>query len=223
MSYFPIFLDMSGKKAVVLGGGIVAQRKIETLLECGAVVHVISKSLTPELQNLHKNGEITFLATKFEDHYLEDAFILIIATDDSDLNRKVSEIAKQRNILVNAVDQPEECSFIVPSVIKRGDLFIAISTSGKSPALAKKIRESLEDRFGKEYGYFLNMMGRVRKELLSSGRSEGDRTRIFHELVDSPILEFIRVDNLSVVAGELARILKRSISLDDVRQYMKDE
>jgi precorrin-2 dehydrogenase / sirohydrochlorin ferrochelatase len=223
MSYFPVFLDMSEKKAVVLGGGIVAQRKIETLLECGAMVHIISKSLTPELQNRHKNGEITFLATEFEDHYLEDAFILIIATDDRDLNRRVSEIAKHRNILVNTVDQPEECSFIVPSVIKRGDLIIAISTSGKSPALAKKIRESLEDCFGKEYGYFLNMMGRVRKELLSSGISEGDRTRIFHTLVDSSILDSLKVQDMTAVAVELEKILNKNISSDEARQYMKDE
>jgi precorrin-2 dehydrogenase/sirohydrochlorin ferrochelatase len=175
------------------------------------------------LQNLNKNGKITYLSTEFEEHYLDAAFILIIAMDDRALNRKVSEIAKQRNIPVNTVDQPDECSFIVPSVIKRGDLLIAVSTSGKSPALAKKIRESLEDSFGKEYGYFLNMMGRIRKDLLSTGISEGDRTRMFHELVDSPILEFIRAEDLSVVAGDLARILKRSISLDDVRQYMKDE
>jgi precorrin-2 dehydrogenase / sirohydrochlorin ferrochelatase len=223
MSYFPVLLDMSGKKAVVLGGGTVARRKIETLLECGAIVQVISKSLTHELQNLLERGEITHLATEFEERFITDAFVLIIATDDRDLNGRVSKIAKERNILVNTVDQPEECTFIVPSVIRRGDLIIAVSTSGKSPALAKKIRESLEELFGKEYGYFLNMMGRIRKDLLSSGISERDRSGIFHNLVDSSILDYMRTRDMTAVKAELEKMLNISISLDEVRQYMKDE
>jgi precorrin-2 dehydrogenase/sirohydrochlorin ferrochelatase len=114
-----------------------------------------------------------------------------------------------RNILVNAVDQPEECSFIVPSVIRRGDLLIAISTSGKSPAMARKIREALADQFGKEYEYFLNIMGRVRMQLLSKDISEDERGRIFHDLVDSDLLELIRKQDIVGVASEMERKNKR--------------
>jgi precorrin-2 dehydrogenase/sirohydrochlorin ferrochelatase len=128
-----------------------------------------------------------------------------------------------RNILVNAVDQPEECSFIVPSVIRRGDLLIAISTSGKSPAMARKIREALADQFGKEYEYFLNIMGRVRMQLLSKDISEDERGRIFHDLVDSDLLELIRKQDIVGVASEMERILKRGFSNDDVIDYMKEE
>jgi len=223
MSYYPILLDLSGKKAVVVGGGMVAQRKIETLIECGAIIHVVSKDLTPELQNRLENGDIKLLAHEFDESHIEDAFIIIVATNDKILNRRISECAKKRNMLVNAVDQPAECNFIVPSIIKRGDLLIAVSTSGKSPAMAKKIRETLTDQFGKEYESFLLMMGRIRKGLLSKDISDEDRNRIFHELVDSPILDLIKQHDFTGVAAELKRILKTRISHDDVIDYLKDE
>jgi precorrin-2 dehydrogenase / sirohydrochlorin ferrochelatase len=222
MAYYPVLLDLSGKKTIVIGGGKVGQRKIETLLEYGASVHVISRDLTPELQRLLENGDIRLLAEEFDESLIRGAFLIVIATNDMTLNRRISLIAKDRNILVNAVDQPEECSFIVPSVIKRGDLLIAVSTSGKSPALAKRIREALECKFGDEYGYFLIMMGRIRKELISGCISEAERSRIFHDLVDSPILELIRTMDLNTIAVELGTILKKDISSNDVRQYMKD-
>jgi precorrin-2 dehydrogenase / sirohydrochlorin ferrochelatase len=223
MSYYPVFLNLSGKKAVVVGGGMVARRKIETLLEYGAIVHVISKDLTVDLQDRLNNGDIRLISSEFNERYIEDAFLVIVATNDKVLNRRVSEAAKMRNILVNAVDQPEECSFIVPSVIRRGDLLIAISTSGKSPAMARKIRETLADQFGKEYEYFLNIMGRVRTQLLSKDISEDERGRIFHDLVDSDLLELIRKQDIIGVASEMERILKRGFSNDDVIDYMKEE
>jgi precorrin-2 dehydrogenase / sirohydrochlorin ferrochelatase len=223
MAYYPVLVDLSGKKTVVIGGGKVGQRKIETLLEYGAVVYVISRDLTPELQRLVEKGDIKVLAREFDESLIEEAFLIIIATNDKMLNRRVSLIAKQRNILVNTVDQPEECSFIVPSVIRMGDLLVSISTSGKSPALAKKIREALEDKFGDEYKYFLNMMGRIRKELLSSGASEADRTGLFHDLVDSPILDLMRAGDVNAITDVLGKILNKEISSDDVRQYMRDE
>jgi precorrin-2 dehydrogenase / sirohydrochlorin ferrochelatase len=223
MAYYPVLLDLSGKKTVVIGGGKIGQRKIETLLEYGAAVYVISRELTPELQRLRENGGIMLLAEEFDEGFIEDAFLIIIATNDKMLNRRVSLIAKERNILVNTIDQPEECSFIVPSVIKRGDLLVSISTSGKSPALSKKIREALEDKFGDEYKYFLNIMGRIRKELISSGTPEVDRSRLFHDLVDSPILDLIRAGDVNAVTNELGRLLNKEISSDDVRQYMRDE
>jgi precorrin-2 dehydrogenase/sirohydrochlorin ferrochelatase len=223
MSYYPVFLHLSGKKAVVVGGGMVARRKIETLLEYGAIVHVISRDLTGDLQDRLNNGDIRLISSEFNERYIEDAFLVIAATNDKALNRRVSEAAKMRNILVNAVDQPEECSFIVPSVIRRGDLLIAISTSGKSPAMARKIREALADQFGKEYEYFLNIMGRVRMQLLSKDISEDERGRIFHDLVDSDLLELIRKQDIVGVASEMERILKRGFSNDDVIDYMKEE
>jgi len=222
MSYYPIFLDLSGRKVVVVGGGAVARRKIEALLECGAVVHVIARDLSPELQDRLKNGNIRLESGEFNENSIKDAFIVIAATNDRVLNKEVSETAKKRNILVNVVDQPDECSFIVPSVVKRGGLLIAVSTSGKSPALAKKIRKSLSDQFGEEYGFFLNMMAAIRKQLLTEDIPEDKRSRIFHELVDSSILESIRIGDLPSIAEELERIFGRVFTPDDVMAYMEE-
>ncbi len=223
MSYYPIFVDLSGRKAVVVGGGAVAERKIDALLGCGAVVHVISRDLSSGLQDRLKNGEIELISREYDDRYIEGAFMVISATGDRELNRRVSLAASGRNILVNAVDQPGECSFIVPSVIKRGHLSIAVSTSGKSPALARRIKEALADRFGTEYEYFLNLMARIRKQILSADLSEDERGRIFHELVDSPILESIRSRDFSRAAFELGRILGREFSREDIIDYIKEK
>ena len=223
MSYYPALLDLSGKKAVVIGGGAVAQRKIETLIECGAIVHVISRDMTPELQGRLKKGDIRFLSHEFDDSLIEGAFLVIIATDDVMMNQRISEIAKKRNILVNVVDQPDECSFIVPSILKRGDLIIAVSTSGKSPALAKRIREKLADLFGKEYESFLLFMGKIRKELLLKDIPEDERGRIFHELVDSPVLDLIKRKDYTGVAKNMERILNTEISVNDIIKYLRGE
>jgi precorrin-2 dehydrogenase / sirohydrochlorin ferrochelatase len=223
MAYYPVLLDLSGKKTVVIGGGRIGQRKIETLLEYGAAVFVIAREMTPELHDLHRKGEIRLLGPEYDESLVKDAFLIIVATNDRDLNKRVSAFAKDRNILVNVVDQPEECSFIVPSIIKKGDLIIAISTSGKSPALAKRVREELEGRFGIEYGLFLNMMGKLRKELISGGKSEKERTEIFNNLVGSPILKLIAAEDFAAIAAELTKMLHKKFSPDDVKQFMKDE
>ncbi|MCP4579946.1 MAG: bifunctional precorrin-2 dehydrogenase/sirohydrochlorin ferrochelatase, partial [Deltaproteobacteria bacterium] len=169
MSFYPVFVQLEEKKVVVVGGGNVAYRKVLALLECGAAIHLAGRELTPELKQMVENEDIHFLGQEFKDEYLNNAFMIIAATDDKDLNHHISTCAREKGILVNAVDQPPDCDFIVPSILKRGDLQIAISTSGKSPALARRIRKSLEAQFGQEYETFLLMMGRLRKEILSLG------------------------------------------------------
>jgi precorrin-2 dehydrogenase/sirohydrochlorin ferrochelatase len=223
MSYYPIFVDLKDKKVVVVGGGNVAQRKIDTLLQCGADVYIISRELSPELQKRLEEGKIKLLGRRFSKGYLQDAFLIIASTDDSKLNRRVSSVARDMGILVNVVDLPADSNFIVPSVVKRGDLLIAISTSGKSPAMAKRIREGLSGQFGTEYKDFLLLMGRLRKEILSKCLSQEDNSRIFHELVDSTILESIRRKDWKEIASNLERILEIRISPEDVINYIKVE
>jgi precorrin-2 dehydrogenase/sirohydrochlorin ferrochelatase len=223
MPYYPILVDLKDKKTVVLGGGQVALRKIAALLECGADVNVVSRDLTTELQDLLTKGKIRLLDREFREDYLEGAFLVIASTDDPELNQRVSEIAREKGILVNAVDQPADCTFIVPSVIKRGDLLIAVSTSGKSPAMAKRIRERLSSQFGWEYGGFLLLMGKLRKEILSKGLTPEVNSRVFHELVDSPILDLIKRKDWNGVAEHLERILHIRISPEDVMNYVEAE
>jgi precorrin-2 dehydrogenase/sirohydrochlorin ferrochelatase len=221
MSYYPVLIQLDRKKVVVVGGGSVAERKIETLLEYGAQVQVISRELTPRLRGYREGGKIGFLGQEFNEDCLEQAFMVIAATNDPNLNHQVSEKAKEKGLLVNAVDQPSDCNFILPSVLRRGDLLIAVSTSGKSPALAKKVREALEERFGNEYGSFLLLMGRLREEILAQRLSQAENRRIFNELVNSPILEAIGREDWNGVATILNGIVPGRLSSKDVINYLK--
>ncbi|MBU0735427.1 MAG: bifunctional precorrin-2 dehydrogenase/sirohydrochlorin ferrochelatase [Proteobacteria bacterium] len=221
MSYYPIFLQIEGMRVLVVGGGNVAQRKVETLLESGASIFIVSKELTPKLKRLVDNGDVRFLGEEMKDEFFDDAFIVIAATDDKDLNHKVSMSARRRDLLVNAVDQPEDCNFIVPSVVRRGDLLISISTSGKSPALAKKIRELLEAQFGDEYGAFLNLMGGLRKEVLALGLSQKENRQIFQEIIAGGIIEALALNDWEEIELTLTRILPPNVNTEEFLSELK--
>jgi precorrin-2 dehydrogenase/sirohydrochlorin ferrochelatase len=152
----------------------------------------------------------------FMDKHLDGIFLVFAATDDKQLNHRISESARRRGLLINAVDQPDDCNFIVPSIITKGDLSIAISTSGKSPALAKSIRKRLAPQFGKEYEVFLDLMGRLRHEVVSLGLSKEENSRIFHEIVNSDILQALKKDNLGEVEAVLAEILPKDVIVKHV-------
>ena len=223
MSYYPILVDLKGKRVIVVGGGTVAQRKVETLLGYDAVVYLMSQEFTPTLQRYVEEGKIKFLGKEFREDVLDGVFLVIAATDNPAVNRKVSESAKEKGLLVNAVDQPSDCNFIVPAVVKRGDLLVAVSTSGKSPALARKIRKDLDTQFGNEYEEFLCLMGRVRKEILSRGLSQEEKSRIFYEFINSDILASIKRKDFNGIASELNRIIQLRLSSNDVVNYLKAE
>jgi len=216
MSCYPVILELEGKTVLVVGGGKVAQRKIETLLEYGASICIVSKELTHKLKVLVESGEIHLRGEEFADKHLDGAFLVIAATDDKRLNHMISEHARKRGLLINAVDQPFDCNFIVPSIIRRGDLLIAISTSGKSPALAKKIRGELERQFGNEYEAFLVLMGRLREEILSMGLSQDENTRIFNEIVDSGIINALAQDDWAKVESILKRIVPGNVTVEKI-------
>ncbi|SPD76086.1 Siroheme synthase domain protein [uncultured Desulfobacterium sp.] len=213
MVYYPVFLKMDGVVVLVVGGGRVSERKVETLIECGASVRIVARELTHRLRALVEGGFILWIGQEYEELHLDGVALVFSATNDSRLNHKVSQGAIRRGILVNAVDQPEDCSFIVPSIVRRKDLTIAISTSGKSPALAKAIRRQLEHQFGKEYEAFLDLMGRLRKEVLSAGFSQEENSRIFHNIVDSDILKALAEYDWQSVEAELRRILPPTLDL----------
>ncbi|MDY6881437.1 MAG: bifunctional precorrin-2 dehydrogenase/sirohydrochlorin ferrochelatase [Desulfatiglans sp.] len=212
MSYYPVFLKLEGRTALIVGGGHIARRKAETLLRYGASVLIVSRTVVPELKKLIEDGTITCLGEEFEQKHLEGVSLVIAATDDKPLNHRVSQWAQKRGILVNAVDQPEDCSFIVPSVVKRGDLSIAISTAGKSPALAKKIRERLEGQFGEEYSFFLTLMGYLRREILSRGYPQEENQAIFSKIVDSDALEALAQRDWEAMEAILKPLLPEDLS-----------
>jgi len=216
MKYYPVLLQLEGKTVLVVGGGVVAERKVENLLELAARIHIVSIELTEKLHKLIESKEIKYLGSEFKEEQLEGVFFVIAATDDKLLNRRISEEARKRRLLVNAVDQPEDCDFIFPSIIKRGELLIAISTSGKSPALAKRLRQELEAQFGSEYGVFLDLMGRLRKEILSKGFSQKQNSLIFHEIVDSDILKCLAQGDWERVKSLLKRILPSNFTVAEI-------
>ncbi len=165
----------------------MAERKIFSLLKAKARVRVIALEVTENIQKLADQGKIELLKRPYQSGDLDGAWLVIAATDRQDVQEKVLEEAEERRIFCNVVDQPEQCSFIVPSVIRRGRLNIAISTSGASPALARRIREKLEEFFGPEYEEFLELMAQWRKIILERNLSEEERRKIFEHLALAPI------------------------------------
>ena len=179
----------------MVGGGDVAERKVQRLLECGACVVVIGRTLTPALKVMIKDGLIDWIEGDYDEALLHDAFLVIGATDREAVNARISEDARKKGIMVNIVDDPEKCDFILPSLFQRGDLTVAISTGGKSPALAKKMREELEGLYGPEYLILLNLLGAIREKIKARGTSPDDNKRLFEALVNSDILQHIRENN----------------------------
>ena len=192
MKYYPVNLDMTNKRCVIVGGGEIAERKVERLLECGAQVTVVSKSLTPVLKARKKTGQMDHIDRDYEDQALDGAFMVIGATNRNDVNERISKDAMTRGLLVNIVDDPDRCNFILPSLVQQGDLSIAISTGGKSPALAKKLRKELEKQYGPEYQTLLVIMGILRKRILAGDQRAADNKVVFEDLVHSDILQAIR-------------------------------
>jgi len=185
-AYYPIFLNTTGKKCVVVGGGQVALRRVRALLEYRANVELISPELCPELGQLAESGEIQILHREYQAGDLKGAVIAIAATDDSDINLQVVKEAQSKGVLVNVVDAPESSDFILPSYVRRGDVTIAISTAGRSPALARKIRTRLEKDFGTEYASLALLIDEVRAEVKRQGiKVDGD---VWQEALDLSLL-----------------------------------
>lgn len=196
MRYYPAYLDLRERPCVVVGGGVVAERKALSLLEAGADVTIISPALTPKLQELSGSGKITHFPKNFDEEDLSGAYLVIAATDSPEENTRAAHACKKKQVLVNSAAPPEEGSFIVPSVVERGELLISVSTSGVSPAMSRKIRQELEERYGPEYDLFLGKLAAVRARILDEIPDEDSRRRIFQAIVDSDIIDLLRQGNV---------------------------
>ena len=171
MSYLPIYLEMKGRRCLVIGGGAVAERKIASLLEAGADVTVISPDASETVARWSKNQSIHFIARCYQPGDLADIELAFVATDIDAVNAAVYQEGRERAVWVNAADDPAHCDFILPSVLRRGDLTVAVSTGGTSPALARTIREELELYFTEEYEMLVRLAAEVREELRAQGIS----------------------------------------------------
>lgn len=175
----------------MVGGGKVAERKVETFLEFGASVTVVAPELTPRLSDLAEEGIIEHAAWTYEPADLDGAFLVVAATDDTQVNKAVFAEARRRGVLVNVVDVPELCTFFVPAMVRRGDLVISVSTSGKSPAMARRIREELESRFGPHYGELAELLGELRDEVKARYSDMAERNQAYVRILDSDVLDLL--------------------------------
>lgn len=176
MGYYPIFLALAGRPCLVIGGGAVAERKVEGLLAQRAVVTVISPTLTARLEELAADGRIRRLSRAYSPGDLAGYQLAFVATDDAGVNAAVAREGRERGVWVNAADDPEHCDFILPSVLRRGELTVAVATGGASPALSRVIREELEGYFGEEYAALAGVVAEVRRELRACGRNPSGET-----------------------------------------------
>ena len=186
--FFPFMIDVGEKNILVIGGGNVSLRKCMLFLDYGAHITVISPKLDPGFDAF--KARITHICDVYRDEYLTDAFALIAASDDIEVNRRAADRAKALGIPVNAVDDPENCSFFIPAVVRRGDLSIGISTGGKSPALAGQIRRQLEEQFGEDFEERINILGKLREVLLSCEADPSRRRKLLMDAAqtDGPAL-----------------------------------
>lgn len=191
MRYYPLYVNLRGKRCLVVGAGQVGRRKISTLAACGPD-EVLVLDLDPPADvatELSALPVVTFERRQFTPADLDGRFLVIAATDDEELNWTISRECAARGILCNIVDQPEKCSFIVPALFTQGDLTVAISTGGASPALARKIRQGLGEFLGTEYGALLVLMSTLRPMVLALGLATEENSNIFRQIVNSSLIE----------------------------------
>ncbi|MEW6541753.1 MAG: bifunctional precorrin-2 dehydrogenase/sirohydrochlorin ferrochelatase [Bacillota bacterium] len=186
---YPVLVKLEGEPCLVIGGGRVAERKVRSLLEAHARVRVISPGLTAGLQALADAGEIEHRRGEYRPGDVEGAFLVISATNDPAANRLVAADCRARRILLNAVDDPENCSFFVPASVRRGDLTIAVSTGGQSPLLARKLREKLALEYGPLYGDYLALIGRIRHNIIRSVSDPVKKEQLLEALCAPEILD----------------------------------
>jgi len=218
MRYYPVHLDINNRKVLVVGGGGVGTRKVRTLLACGARVTVVSLEASRQLNDLATSGEIELAERSYQSNDLSGMFLVIGATNDEELNRQISSDADRLNTLCNIADRPEVCNFILPSIVHRDDLVITISTSGKSPALAKKLRKALENQFGEEYGQLLRLMGAIRKKLLRQAHEPEAHKPLFEQLLNSDLLGMLQENKIDDINALLFDILGEGFKFEELIQ-----
>ncbi len=189
-SYYPVFLDLKGRLCVIIGGGQVAERKINPLLECGAQVTIISPQVTSSIQQWSNEGRLVWKARHYTQGDLEGVYLAIAATDEFQVNEAITREAAVEKVLLNVVDNTPLCNFIAPSIVKRGDVVVAISTGGASPALARKLREELESSELLDYADLAGVLSQARKEV--KGRKLQIHPDRWQECIDGEMMVMVK-------------------------------
>jgi len=201
-SLFPMFMKLDARPVLVVGAGQVAESKIGSLLETGARIRVVALRATEQVREWARSGQIALEERVFSPADLDGAFLVVVGTSSSELNQLVFREAQQRGVLCNVVDVPEQCDFFYPAVVRRGDLQIAISTSGQSPSLAQKLRQQLERQFGPGYATWVAELGETRREVLRSGLDPERKRYLLHSLASREALEAMVAETVIPESGK---------------------
>lgn len=205
MRYYPAFLNLKNKKAVVVGGGKVAERKIRLLVKAGANVKVISPDITKPLKKLREKGKLKHVNRNYVKRDLKNAYIVIAATSSAEINTK---IAGDSENLVNVVDTPSEGNYIVPSVVNRGPLTIAISTEGTSPAISKTIRKEVEKHYSKEFTHYMRFLEVMRGKAVAEITDSNKRRKFLKSLASEELIYIVRNQGF----GAASKIISNSFT-----------
>ena len=208
-NYYPINLYLKNKKCVVVGGGVVAERKVLTLLEYEADIDLISPKITPILAKLVQNKNISHIERVYQRGDIRGSMLVIVATDDTPLNKRITSEAQEENCLINVVDCPDLCNFIVPSIVRRGDLQITIGTNGICPSLSKKIRKELETIYDRRYEKFLKLAKNIRDEVKQRVQDPNKRKKIMKHLVYSDMMQLIHENKEDEIQKNIREIILR--------------
>lgn len=202
--YYPIYVELQNKPVLVVGGGTVAYRKVKTLLEHGAIVRIVSPKLHPELNELVDDVRCVWNEKEYSSDDLQDAVLVFSCTEIEDVNSAVARNANEAFRLINVVDDPEKCTFIVPSILERGDLSIAVSTGGSSPIVARQIRAELEEQYGDPYKEYLLLLKSWRKEVKAQLAAE-QKERFWNRVTDGEVLQLIKNGQHEDAKGVMAK------------------
>ena len=205
--FYPVFLDLRGRRAVVIGGGAVAEQKVRGLLAAGAHVTVVSPDMSPGLADLARRSAIELRRRRYHDHDLAGAWLAIAATDDRAVNEAVYAEAERLGVPLNAVDDLEHCSFIAPAIHREGDITVAVSTGGKSPALAVRLRQRVARLVGRAEARLCALLGELRPELAERVPDARARTALWYEIVDSDVIEFVRRGDIDGARGRIEELI----------------
>jgi siroheme synthase-like protein len=190
--YYPIYLDIENRNVIIIGGGEVCARKAETMMRYGARVTIVSPEFTSEIEQWARDGQLAIRRKRYETSDIEDAHIVIASTDDTSVNEQVAADSRARRIPVNVVDVTPLCEFIVPAIIEKDGIQIAISTGGKSPALARTLKEDLNRTIGPEYSEVNDLLGSLRDSAKAKLPTDTDRKRFFDGIIAQGVLQMLR-------------------------------
>lgn len=221
--YYPVFLDLRGRSCVVIGAGPVAVWKARSLVRAGAEVTVVSPESPKELRERLDGADVNHVARSYREGDLRGAFLVIGATDDPDVQRRVREEASQEKVLCNVVDVAELCDFIAPAILERGSLQVAVSTSGAAPRLAGRVRDRIGDVLGPEYALVVDLLGRIRDELREGLADPDERRSVLLRLAESNLPELVARRDGREIDRLLERAGARGCTLDSLAFSLEEE